>query len=187
MKNCTGCSQKKRLQSVHSPWSPTSWMQSQGLMQAYGVAQIIPQAICSQHGLAVGAAMAPAVRVLVVIFFPITYPISKAWLLRPGRLFFVEGFPGFMFISSIISVLNIFYFILFLAVHWNHCIFSIYYLYTDAVLLLFGSIVTMCICVISIFQLFPHSIPRHLLKECHVVARWGLTESLSSTILCCLI
>jgi hypothetical protein len=40
--------------------------------------QIIPQAVCSQHGLAIGAAMAPAVRVLVIAFLPVTYPISKA-------------------------------------------------------------------------------------------------------------
>jgi len=39
--------------------------------------QILPQAVCSRHGLAVGAAMAPVVRILLVVFFPVSYPISK--------------------------------------------------------------------------------------------------------------
>ncbi|KAI5079307.1 hypothetical protein GOP47_0004786 [Adiantum capillus-veneris] len=39
--------------------------------------EIFPQAICSRYGLAVGATMTPVVRVLVIIFFPVTYPISK--------------------------------------------------------------------------------------------------------------
>ncbi|KAI3831610.1 hypothetical protein MKX03_017458 [Papaver bracteatum] len=39
--------------------------------------EIIPQSICSRHGLAIGAAVAPAVRVLVWICFPVAYPISK--------------------------------------------------------------------------------------------------------------
>ncbi|OWM82076.1 hypothetical protein CDL15_Pgr001650 [Punica granatum] len=39
--------------------------------------EIIPQAVCSRHGLAVGAAVAPLVRILVCICFPIAYPISK--------------------------------------------------------------------------------------------------------------
>ncbi|KAG0599687.1 hypothetical protein M758_12G171400 [Ceratodon purpureus] len=49
--------------------------------------QIILQAVCSQHGLAIGAAMAPAVRVLVIVFLPVTYPISKLldYILGPGE------------------------------------------------------------------------------------------------------
>ncbi|XP_028772781.1 DUF21 domain-containing protein At2g14520 isoform X2 [Neltuma alba] len=39
--------------------------------------EIIPQAVCSRYGLAIGAAVAPVVRVLVCICFPIAYPISK--------------------------------------------------------------------------------------------------------------
>eukprot|EP00246_Nothoceros_aenigmaticus_P000280 TRINITY_DN1042_c0_g1_i3.p1 TRINITY_DN1042_c0_g1~~TRINITY_DN1042_c0_g1_i3.p1 ORF type:complete len:558 (-),score=93.66 TRINITY_DN1042_c0_g1_i3:354-2027(-) len=39
--------------------------------------EIIPQAVCSRYGLAVGARMAPVVRVLVWLFFPVSYPISK--------------------------------------------------------------------------------------------------------------
>ncbi|MCO5580448.1 hypothetical protein L7F22_034316 [Adiantum nelumboides] len=43
--------------------------------------EILPQAVCSRYGLAVGAAMTPIVRVLVFLFFPITYPISKEEIL----------------------------------------------------------------------------------------------------------
>ncbi|KAL7119195.1 hypothetical protein ACP275_02G048700 [Erythranthe tilingii] len=39
--------------------------------------EIIPQSVCSRHGLAIGAAVAPIVRILVCICFPIAYPISK--------------------------------------------------------------------------------------------------------------
>ncbi|XP_006594657.1 DUF21 domain-containing protein At2g14520 isoform X2 [Glycine max] len=40
--------------------------------------EIIPQSICSRYGLAIGATVAPFVRVLVWICFPVAYPISKA-------------------------------------------------------------------------------------------------------------
>jgi CBS domain containing-hemolysin-like protein len=39
--------------------------------------QIIPQAICTRYGLSVGAKAAPVVRVLLILFFPVAYPISK--------------------------------------------------------------------------------------------------------------
>ncbi|KAH6833221.1 CBS domain protein [Perilla frutescens var. hirtella] len=39
--------------------------------------EIIPQSVCSRHGLTIGATVAPVVRVLVWICFPIAYPISK--------------------------------------------------------------------------------------------------------------
>ncbi|KAK1269989.1 DUF21 domain-containing protein [Acorus gramineus] len=39
--------------------------------------EIIPQSVCSQHGLAIGSALAPMVRVLVWICYPVAYPISK--------------------------------------------------------------------------------------------------------------
>ncbi|CAA7393774.1 unnamed protein product [Spirodela intermedia] len=39
--------------------------------------EIIPQAVCSRYGLAIGAAVAPLVRVLVWICSPVAYPISK--------------------------------------------------------------------------------------------------------------
>ncbi|GLT47583.1 hypothetical protein SLA2020_212700 [Shorea laevis] len=39
--------------------------------------EIIPQSVCSRYGLAIGAAVAPIVRVLVWICFPVAFPISK--------------------------------------------------------------------------------------------------------------
>ncbi|KAL3531365.1 hypothetical protein ACH5RR_010687 [Cinchona calisaya] len=39
--------------------------------------EIIPQAICSKYGLAVGANFAWLVRILMIICFPIAYPIGK--------------------------------------------------------------------------------------------------------------
>ncbi|XP_057542215.1 DUF21 domain-containing protein At2g14520-like [Amaranthus tricolor] len=39
--------------------------------------EIIPQSVCSRYGLAIGATVAPFVRVLVWICFPVAYPISK--------------------------------------------------------------------------------------------------------------
>ncbi|KAK7315141.1 hypothetical protein VNO77_33673 [Canavalia gladiata] len=40
-------------------------------------AEILPQAVCSRYGLTLGAMMAPFVQLLLLIFFPITYPASK--------------------------------------------------------------------------------------------------------------
>ncbi|MED6122375.1 hypothetical protein PIB30_039122 [Stylosanthes scabra] len=50
-------------------------------------AEIIPQALCSRYGLSVGATMAPFVRVLLMVFFPIAYPISKVldWFFGKGH------------------------------------------------------------------------------------------------------
>lgn len=39
--------------------------------------EILPQSVCSRHGLAIGATVSPFVRVLVWICFPVAYPISK--------------------------------------------------------------------------------------------------------------
>lgn len=41
------------------------------------VMQILPQAVCTRYGLTVGATLAPLVRLLLMLFFPISYPISK--------------------------------------------------------------------------------------------------------------
>ncbi|XP_031744774.1 DUF21 domain-containing protein At2g14520 isoform X2 [Cucumis sativus] len=50
--------------------------------------EIIPQSVCSRYGLAIGATVAPFVRVLVWICFPVAYPISKLldFLLGHGRV-----------------------------------------------------------------------------------------------------
>lgn len=39
--------------------------------------QIIPQAVCSRYGLSVGARTSILVRIIVIVLFPIAYPISK--------------------------------------------------------------------------------------------------------------
>ncbi|KZV39607.1 hypothetical protein F511_02070 [Dorcoceras hygrometricum] len=48
---------------------------------------ILPQAICTRYGLTVGAMMAPFVRLLLWLFFPLSYPISKFldWMLGKGH------------------------------------------------------------------------------------------------------
>ncbi|KAH9646801.1 DUF21 domain-containing protein [Citrus sinensis] len=45
--------------------------------------EIIPQAVCSRYGLSVGAKLSVLVRLIVIVLFPIAYPISKLldWLL----------------------------------------------------------------------------------------------------------
>ncbi|KAK2648820.1 hypothetical protein Ddye_016309 [Dipteronia dyeriana] len=50
--------------------------------------EIIPQSVCSRYGLAIGATVAPFVRVLVWICFPVAYPISKLldYLLGHGHV-----------------------------------------------------------------------------------------------------
>ncbi|XXG45625.1 hypothetical protein AAC387_Pa02g0664 [Persea americana] len=49
--------------------------------------EILPQAICTRYGMAVGATLAPLVRLLLFLFFPVAYPISKMldWLLGKGH------------------------------------------------------------------------------------------------------
>ncbi|XP_037426515.1 DUF21 domain-containing protein At2g14520-like isoform X1 [Triticum dicoccoides] len=56
------------------------------LILAFG--EIMPQAICTRYGLSMGAKAAPIVRVLLVVFFPVAYPISKLldWLLGKGHV-----------------------------------------------------------------------------------------------------
>ncbi|XP_058080294.1 DUF21 domain-containing protein At4g33700 isoform X3 [Magnolia sinica] len=50
--------------------------------------EIIPQSVCSRYGLAIGAAVAPFVRVLVWICYPVAFPISKLldYLLGHGHV-----------------------------------------------------------------------------------------------------
>ncbi|XP_059429675.1 DUF21 domain-containing protein At5g52790-like [Corylus avellana] len=50
-------------------------------------AEIIPQAVCSRYGLSLGAKLSTFVRLLLLVFFPVSYPISKLldWLLGKGH------------------------------------------------------------------------------------------------------
>jgi metal transporter CNNM len=47
----------------------------QGLIVVFG--EIIPQAVCSRHGLAIGAFFAWPVRIVMFIAYPIAYPIAS--------------------------------------------------------------------------------------------------------------
>ncbi|GMI75548.1 hypothetical protein like AT5G52790 [Hibiscus trionum] len=67
------------LDSLLSEWCAI--LISVTLILAFG--EIIPQAVCSRYGLSVGAKLSVLVRFIVIILFPIAYPISKLldWLL----------------------------------------------------------------------------------------------------------
>ncbi|KAL3521570.1 hypothetical protein ACH5RR_019719 [Cinchona calisaya] len=53
------------------------------LILAFG--EIIPQALCSRYGLSIGAKLSLLVRLLVIVVFPISYPISKLLDLLLGK------------------------------------------------------------------------------------------------------
>ncbi|XP_039015669.1 DUF21 domain-containing protein At2g14520-like [Hibiscus syriacus] len=75
--------------SLSPPFLSTAWgaiMISVTLILLFG--EIIPQSVYSRYGLAIGVKVAPFVRVLVWICFPVAYPISKLldFLLGHGHI-----------------------------------------------------------------------------------------------------
>ena len=48
-------------------------------------AEVLPQAVCSTHGLAIGAAMAVPVRCLIVLLFVVSWPVAKLLDLMLGQ------------------------------------------------------------------------------------------------------
>ncbi|XP_019432496.1 PREDICTED: DUF21 domain-containing protein At1g47330 isoform X2 [Lupinus angustifolius] len=71
------------LDALVPPWAAI--LLSVTLILMFG--EILPQAICTRFGLTVGATLAPLVKVLLVVFYPISYPISKVldWMLGKGH------------------------------------------------------------------------------------------------------
>lgn len=71
------------LDKLVKPWAAV--LISVTLILMFG--EILPQAICTRYGMKVGAATAPFVRVLLFLFFPVAYPISKIldWMLGKGH------------------------------------------------------------------------------------------------------
>ena len=54
----------------------SGWLISTCLILVFG--EITPQAICSRHGLMIGATMAPLLKLIIGICYPIAKPISMA-------------------------------------------------------------------------------------------------------------
>ena len=71
------------LDKLVPPWAAI--LISVTLILMFG--EILPQALCTRYGMTVGATMAPFVRVLLLLFYPIAYPISKVldWMLGKGH------------------------------------------------------------------------------------------------------
>ncbi|KAG9147078.1 hypothetical protein Leryth_005322 [Lithospermum erythrorhizon] len=71
------------LDKLVPPWAAV--LISVTLILMFG--EILPQAICTRYGLTVGATMTPVVHLLLWLFFPVSYPISKVldWMLGKGH------------------------------------------------------------------------------------------------------
>ncbi|KAI3854146.1 hypothetical protein MKX03_022159 [Papaver bracteatum] len=71
------------LDKLVAPWAAI--LISVTLILVFG--EILPQAVCTRYGMKVGAITAPLVRVLLFLFFPVAYPISKMldWMLGKGH------------------------------------------------------------------------------------------------------
>ncbi|KAF3446313.1 hypothetical protein FNV43_RR11492 [Rhamnella rubrinervis] len=71
------------LDKLVPPWAAI--LISVTLILAFG--EILPQAVCTRYGMTIGATLAPFVRLLLILFFPISYPISKIldWMLGKGH------------------------------------------------------------------------------------------------------
>lgn len=69
---------------LEKSWALLVWFEM--LVCCFFGIKIIPQAVCSRYGLSVGARLAGVVRVLLLVFFPIAYPISKVSSFFKSRL-----------------------------------------------------------------------------------------------------
>lgn len=82
--------------------------------------QIVPQSVCSRYGLAIGSTVAPFVRVLVWICYPVAFPISKVRyvVLNTSVLKFSASLKSSNLVSSCVqcSNLDLFFFSFFLVI-----------------------------------------------------------------------
>ncbi|KAI3745874.1 hypothetical protein L6452_08285 [Arctium lappa] len=69
--------------------------------------EVIPQAISTRYGLAVGANFVGLVRVLMIICYPIAYPVGKSYLSSYGAaacaLHYLGHTPGLFIVGLLVS------------------------------------------------------------------------------------
>lgn len=63
--------------------------------------------MCSRYGLAIGAAVAPVVRVLVWICYPVAYPISKVIPFDSEHLAYLQPYPYLILQSSTVDCYSV--------------------------------------------------------------------------------